>query len=898
MRLAPAASTLTIAICSLALTACTPAIEQTAPTTASTASTLPPLYPVPTQLPTNVRPLQYTIAAQPDPANLSFSAKTVIDIQVVEPTDSITLNAADLQFRTVSLTRLPGDGVPMALSPRDIGTDADKQTATFRFERQIAPGRYQLDIDYSGKINTQAAGFFALDYPSPQGQKRALFTQFQAPDARRFFPGWDEPQFRTPYNLTVTVPAGQMAVSNMPQAGVQNRPDGMKSVTFQTTPPMPSYLLFLGVGDFDRITTTAGGTEIGIVAKKGDGEKGRFALQGSAQLVPWFNDYFGTPYPLPKLDNVAGPGSSQFFAAMENWGAIFSFENILLVDPAITTEANRQSIFGIAAHEIAHQWFGNLVTMAWWDDLWLNEGFASWMATKSTAALHPEWQPELTRVGGREQAMGLDSVATTHPVVQRVATVDEINQAFDAITYQKGEAVITMLEDYVGEDAWRRGVQNYIRTYRLKNTVTQDFWREIESASGKPITAIATDFTRQPGVPMIRVEDGTCNGGRTSLALRQSEFTRDRPNKQALAWRVPVIASAVGDRGEMRTLISNGSGTVTVPGCGPIVVNSGQTGYYRTLYAPPMLDRLTASFARLQPIDQIGLLADNWSLGLAGYQSASEALDMVDAVPADANPRVWSQVAAILGSIHRLYEGDPQRQAMLSRYASAKLAPVLNRIGWAPRATEQANVAVLRSQLIATLGTVGDRAVVAEATRRFTTNDPSVQAGPLRSTITGVVALNVTPAQWERLRAQAQAEQNPLVKAQLYRLLGASRDPVLARRALELALTPEPGATTSAGIITSVAAQHPDLAYDFAIQNREAVGGLVDVSSRTRYFPQLAAGSANPATVAKLQDYATRYMTPESRRPADQSIVAIEERVRVRQSRLPDITRWMEAKRV
>jgi aminopeptidase N len=534
--------------------------------------------------------------------------------------------------------------------------------------------------------------------------------------------------------------------------------------------------------------------------------------------------------------------------------------------------------------------------MAWWGDLWLNEGFASWMSTKATTALHPEWQPELSRVGGREQAIGLDAVATTHPIVQQITTVDQISQAFDSITYEKGEAVITMLEDYVGEDAWRRGVQDYIRTYRLKNTVTDNLWQKVEAASGKPITAIAHDFTLQPGVPLIRVENATCNGGRTTVILRQAEFTRDRPNKQALSWRVPVIAAALGSRQDARTVVSGGSATLAVPGCGPVVVNSGQTGYYRTLYTPEMLDRLTGNFAKLKPIDQVGLLADTWGLGLAGHQSASEALDMIDAVPADANPRVWAGVAAILGSIYRMYDGDPQHQAMLSRYASAKLSPVLNRIGWTPKATEPATVGVLRSNLIATLGSVGDRAVVAEATRRFTTNDPSVRAGPLRSTITSVVSLNVTPAEWERLRAQAQAEQNPLVKAQLYRLLGASRDPALARRALELALTPEPGATTSAGIITTVAAQHPDLAYDFAIQNREAVGALVDVSSRSRYFPQLGGGSANSAMVAKLQDYARRYMTPESRRPADQAMVGIQERIRVRQTRLPDITRWLEAK--
>lgn len=888
MRLFATASLLALALAGCASTKDQAAISSPAATAA------PASRQIPTQLPTNVRPLQYTINATPDAANLRFAGRADIDIQVLEATDSITLNAADLDFIGVWLGG--GDsGAPLALSPRKIEVSEEKQTATFRFGREIAPGRYRLTIDYKGKIFTQAAGLFALDYEGEAGKKRALFTQFEAPDARRFFPGWDEPQYRTPYNLNVTVPADQDVIGNMPQAGMRTNANGTKTVTFQTTPAMSSYLLFLAVGEFDRITTTSANTEIGVVTKRGDGEKGRWALESSAKILPWYNDYFGTPYPLPKLDNVAGPGSSQFFGAMENWGAIFSFESILLVDPAITTEATRQRIFEVAAHEMAHQWFGDLVTMAWWDDLWLNEGFASWMATKATTALHPEWDPELGTVSGREAAINLDSVSSTHPVVQRISTVEQISQAFDAITYQKGEAVITMLEDYVGEDAWRRGVQDYIRTHRLGNTQTDDLWQAVERAAGKPVTAIAHDFTLQPGVPLIRVEDATCRGGKTAVTLRQAQFSRDRQDQAAKAWRVPVIASTVGGA-ETRTLVTGGTGTLSVAGCNPVVVNSGQTGYYRTLYTPALLDRLTASFARLKPIDQIGLLADNWGLGLAGYQSAAEALDMVDAVPANANPQVWSRAATILSSIHTMYEADPAHQAMLSRYASRKLSPVLARIGWAPKAGEAPTVPVLRADLIQTLGEMGDPAVVGEANRRLAAGDPLATGGPLRSTILAVTARNVDSAGWERLRAQARSERSPLVKTQLYKLLGSAADPALAQRALDLALTDEPGATTSASIISAVADEHPDLAYDFAIRNREKVEGLVDISSRSRFLAGLGGGSADPAMVPKLEDFATRYMTPQSRGRVDVAIASIRDRVRVRTTRLPDITRWLEAK--
>jgi aminopeptidase N len=878
-----------VSLLALAVAATAPGAAQRAP---APGAVQPIRADVPSQLPRTVRPLHYTIRVRPDAANLRFSGIETIEIAVLEPTDRITLNAVDIDFNSVTLTG------PGGSSHRVTGRSADEenQTVTFRVADRLAPGRYQLRIDYAGRIDTQAAGLFALDYNAPDGSpRRALFTQFEAPDARRMFPGWDEPQFRTPYDLSVLVPAGQSAVGNMPVARTERQADGTSLVTFQTSPAMSSYLLFLAVGEFDRITARAAGTEVGVVTRRGAGEQGRWALESSALLVPWYNDYFGTNYPLPKLDNVAGPGSSQFFGAMENWGAIFTFESVLLVDPAITTEARRQDIFSVAAHEIAHQWFGNLVTMAWWNDLWLNEGFASWMETKASAALHPEWEPLLGRIDGREAAIQLDSLRTTHSVVQDIRTVDQMSQAFDAITYQKGEAVITMLEDYVGEAAWRTGVRAYIARHRLGNTVTDDLWGRIEAAAGRPITAIAHDFTLQPGVPLIRVAGASCARGRTQVRLEQGQFSRDDREGRPLRWRVPVIAGA--GRAAARTLVEGGAGRLTVPGCGPLVVNYGQTGYYRTLYAPDLLRRLTANFARLRDVDQIGLLADNWSLGLAGYQNASAALDMVDAATPTANSRLWQRIAGVLSQVHGMYEGDPARQAMVARYASAKLSPLLRRLGWAPRRGEPAKDSILRADLMATLGGLGDPAVLTEANRRFAADDPSVTAGPLRETILGVVARNADAATWDRLRAMARAERNPLVRQQLYRLLGAARDPALARRALELALTDEPGATNSSSLISAVSGGHPDMAFDYALEHREAVDRLVDASSRSRYLAGLGSRSSDPAMVEKLRRYAQAHMTPQSRAPADRAIASIEDRLRVRRERLPDITRWFEARR-
>jgi len=323
-------------------------------------------------------------------------------------------------------------------------------------------------------------------------------------------------------------------------------------------------------------------------------------------------------------------------------------------------------------------------------------------------------------------------------------------------------------------------------------------------------------------------------------------------------------------------------------------VNRGQTGYYRTLYPPPLLERLKTAYPRLKPVDQLGLLTDNWALGLAGYQPATAALDLLDAVPVDANTKLWARAAEILTDLYDRYEGDAAAQAAVARYGSAKLHPVFERLGWDAHPNEKPNDAVLRAALITALGRFGDPDIVAEANRRYATGDRSATSGPLRTAILDVVARQANSATWERLHSDAQREKNPLVRQELYQLLGGSRDEALARRALELSLTDEPGATTSSHIVSAVAGSHPDLAFDFALANREKVEAQVDVSSRSRYFPSLAERSSNAAMVNKLEDYAQRFMTPQSRKSADVAIASIKDRIRVRDTRLKEITWWFQ----
>src|SRR5437868_2748395 len=465
---------------------------------------------VPTQLPRTAIPHHYALTVTPHAERLTFDGTVAIDLEVIKPTRSLVLNAADLTIASAALRPAKG-GAPL---PGRIALNADDQTATLTFTRVLPVGSYRLDLVYSGKINTQANGLFALDYKNKEGKDaRSLFTQFEAADARRFVPSWDEPDYKATWDLTVRVPADQMAVSNLPAAAWRPIGGGLKEVRFRTTPVMSSYLLFFASGDFERVSKPAGGREVGIVMSRGNGSKAHYALDAEAQILPYYNDYFGTPYPLPKLDNVAGPGQSQFFSAMENWGAIFTFEYAILDDPAITTENQRHEIFITEAHEMAHQWFGDLVTMAWWDDLWLNEGFASWMENKTTQRFHPDWGADVDRVASREAAMGLDALNSTHPVVQQVRTVEQANQAFDSIAYQKGESVIGMLEDFASPDVWRDGIRRYIAAHSYQNSRTTDLWSAVEAAGAHGLTTIATEFTTQPGIPLIRVGPTQCVNG-------------------------------------------------------------------------------------------------------------------------------------------------------------------------------------------------------------------------------------------------------------------------------------------------------------------------------------------------------------------------------------------------
>ncbi|MGZ6016196.1 MAG: M1 family metallopeptidase, partial [Phenylobacterium sp.] len=770
-------------------------------------------------LPTNVRPERYDITIRPNAAKLSFSGHEDITLDVTSATDRIVLNAADIAFQKATLTTAPktpaGPGMAAsheirAMTPA-VSLDKDQQTAAFAFAQPLAPGRYRLSLDFTGVIYEQASGLFALDYTGEGGKKqRAIFTQFENSDARRFIPCWDEPGVKAVYALKVEAPAGEMPVSNMPVARSVVLSNGDQSTQFADTPKMSSYLLFFALGDFERIHKMVGKTDVGVIVRKGKAAQAQFALDAAVEILPFYNDYFGTPYPLPKLDFIAGPGQSQFFAAMENWGAIYYFDYALLIDPKLSTEADKQNVYVDIAHEMAHQWFGDLVTMAWWDDLWLNEGFASWMEKKTTDHFHPEWKIWLQTKGGEQAAMRTDARDGTHPVITPIKDVFAAANAFDSITYEKGHAVIHMLEDYVGPDVFRAGVRNYIAHHAYGNTVTDDLWSEVDKVSPRKITGIAHDFTLQAGVPLISANEA---GGK--LTLTQGRFGADATSKAPRTWRTPV---AVGDLGATwRTLVTaKAPATRTVGAAVTPLLNAGNIGYFRSRYSPALETRIVAAFPTLAAEDQLGLVYDSRALGEAGYAPLTDFLLVANQAQDVQDPVVLSALIGQLGAMDDNYKGLPG-QAAFRAFARARLAPAFARIGWDSKPGESDNTAVLRRSLLNVLGKFDDPGVIAEARRRFAglLANPDSLHGAARLTVLSIVASHADAAAWDQLHALAQKSTESTDRSRLYSYLGTAHDPALADKALALALTKEPPATDAPNLISAVSIAYPDKAYDF-----------------------------------------------------------------------------------
>jgi aminopeptidase N len=697
----------------------------------------------------------------------------------------------------------------------NVSIDGKRQIVTVKLATKAKAGRHVLRLAYEAQIESGPRGLFAQPFQNPDGSRDILLsTQFEATDARRMFPCWDEPAFRARFELSATIPARWAAISNMP---VKRRVvhGSLATTTFERSPSMASYLVEFTGGDMAKIGARAGSTDINVWAVRGQEQNGRQALEDARQILLDYNDYFGVPFPLPKLDAIAVPGGFQ--GAMENWGAITYNDQTLLLTPASTID-NRQLVFSIEAHEMAHQWFGDLVTMGWWDDIWLNESFASWGAARETDKRNPDWRVREAEDAGKEAAMRVDARLASRAVHYPVENeLEPQNNADPLIIYNKGQAVLRMLEAYIGPDQFREGIRAYMKARQYSNATSTDLWNALGAASGRDIGSLARDWIEQPGFPLVSARAECDASGARTLTLSQSRFLLQGEDASQPRWAIP-LRMRVGGGGPQSVLLAKDGQLVAAGRCDqPLSLNADTDGFFRVAYDDALLGLNTRQFATLPDGDRIALLDDQWALAESGRQPLDSYLALASAMGDHPNERGWNQILGAIDTIERFERGTPGHDAFVA-WARTLVKPVTARMGAAPAAGETAGVQRLRRSLAAHLGGWGDPAVVADARRRFAAFvlDRNSLAPDEQATVLTIVAQNADAATFDQLHAIAKGARNETEVRRFYPILMRVRDPQLAAQAAAIALSPEipPQADVlRLGLVLALAGEHPQLAW-------------------------------------------------------------------------------------
>ena len=858
----------------------------------------------PGKLPKNVVPVQYRIFLWTDVEAGTFKGVVDVQVNVSTATKQIVMNSLGLKIKLAQLLEDDSAYVPATL-------DEAAQTLTLDLDKPLPPGKHRLSVSYTGTLGEQPQGLYISRYQKDGVEKKALATQFEPGDARRMFPCWDEPAFRAEMSLNVTAPTEMEVISNMPSVRANNDPGPTKLSVFKTTPPMPTYLLALFAGEFEKVEGEVDGVKLGIYTTPGKKEQARYAMQVTKEIVRDYTEYFGVKYPLPKLDQLALPNTGA--GGMENWGAIVYREDLLLFDPAASSQAQRERVYGIVAHEIAHQWFGDLVTMAWWDNLWLNEGFASWMATKQMARRHPEWKPWLRAAASKEYAMRLDARATTHPIQMPVRTESEAGDAFDEITYQKGQAVIRMIEEWLGEGPFREGIRGYMKAHALSNTTTADLWAALGEASGKDVRAFAKGWTEQPGFPVVTV--GGLHGKDGPVpACWQQRFTVLLGDLPALGWMVPLSSAPAGspERATVEVLEGKQPLKLALDPEEAVKINLGGGGYYRAEYVGVFKARLLKALPHMAEADRLNLLNDEWALPQAGRSKTGDYLRLADALIDTATPTELEQILGVLWQIDRMArdadvldgEGETtptKHRAPFHQWTLAFLRPQLAQLGWEPAPDEAPLVTRLRPQLLGLAAAFGDAETRRTARARFVQwlADPASLDANLRATVLTIIGREADAATWTQLHALAVKTSSAEQQRELYTALATARDPALAAQTLALALTPELPPRDAASLVTRVArsGEQPEAALAFALAHLAALHAKLTAHQTNEYVPDLF--TALPATeprAVELEQWAAKNLPPGAAPSVAKAADEIRFQAQFRKRALPEIEAWYSAK--
>ena len=784
----------------------------------------------PGRLPKNVVPIAYTVKIVPDADALTIAGTESVTLRFREPTTVVKFNSLNETLHDVRL-----DGRPVL----SVVSDDAQQLTTVELGSRVHPGLHLLTFSYIGKIETQPRGLFRQSYARTGGtQALLLSTKMESTDARRMFPCWDEPAFRSAFRLIATVPKAWATIANMP-ATKRVVHGALATTTFARSPRMPSYLIEFTAGDLVSLSARSGRTRLSVWADRGRQADGATALANARQILADFNRYFGFPYPLPKLDSLAIPGG--FGGAMENWGAITYNDQLLLITARSTIE-DRQAVYSVQAHEMAHQWNGDLVTMGWWDDLWLNESFASWRAARQTDRRHPEWKWLEREDVSKESAMRADAFAVSHAIEQHVTNELQAANVFDPqITYDKGQAVLRMIESYLGDDIFRIGVRRFIKAHAYSNATSQDLWHALGLASRKNVGEVAADWIEQPGFPLVSVGSACDAAGNRTVALAQTRFLLRGTDPEESHWSVPVRIRS-GVEGEPQAVLLTHDGQTAKAGrCGEALsLNPDANGYYRVRYDAPSFKANLANFNRLRNGDRIALLDDQWALVQAGTENIDSYLSLAAAMGTDLDTRIWQQIGDALATIESDERGSAGHDAFAA-LARSMIEPVASRLGWDARPDETPDLQQLRRALIKNLGLWGDQAVIDEARKRFTAfiADHGAIAPDDQSMILSIVARYADPSSFDQLHAIATRAADETEQLRYFSALMDVGDPQLAKRAAAIALSdeiPPQAARWRMALVVRLAELHKELSWSTFTDNAEML-----LAPKPKYAPLIKA---------------------------------------------------------
>jgi aminopeptidase N/puromycin-sensitive aminopeptidase len=730
------------------------------------------------RLPSTVLPEHYTLTLTPDLKAATFSGVESINVTVKEPVSSITLNSAEISFQSVTVSAAGRE------QTATVALDQGKEQATFSFTAPVPAGKAILSITYSGILNNELRGF----YLSKTARRNYAVTQFEPTDARRAFPSFDEPALKAAYDISLVADSGDTAISNGPIVSDTPGPgEGKHTIKFSTSPRMSTYLVAFLVGDFTCTVGEQDGVAIRVCATPDKVALTSYGVEVAKQVLHYYNDYFGIPYPLKKLDLIALPDFEA--GAMENFGAITYRETLLLIDPKTASDGAKEQVASVIAHEMAHQWFGDLVTMQWWDNLWLNEGFATWMANKPLAALHPEWNIDQSVISDLDGTLGLDAQPTTRAIRAKAETPEEINQMFDGIAYGKASDVLLTVENYLGPETFRKGVHNYLWAHRYANATAEDFWGAQTAASHKPVDKIMESLVVQPGAPIITF--GKPANGEVKVEQHRFFLSPSIEPDPKQKWTLPVCFKGAQGAEDCQ-LLTPETKWLKAPAGSFFFANADGKGYYRSAYAPSNYAALVAGIATaLTPAERVSLMGDEWAQVRSNKAVVGDYLDLAGALKAESSATVVLSALGGVDAIALRVAATAEEKAALSAWIRRTFAPQLAKLGQ-PSASDTPNTRDLRAELFSVLGEFGrDPAVLAQASQiaEQYVDDPTSVDPTFGQTATAIAARNGNAELFDKLQKVYETSTNPALQEGALRLLAQFENPELAKRALDYAVS-------------------------------------------------------------------------------------------------------------